>query len=267
LHAEAQFTTGVNLVEVYATVTDREGRAIEGLSAGDFLVSEDGVPQAITTFAAGYVPLSILIALDRSFSMRGEPLRLAKRAAGALVRALGPDDEVTVLAVGSEVEMITPPTTASAAAGTRWDAIDSWGTTPLYDAAARSIEIVQSRTGRRALVLISDGMDRGSDTTATELLGRARRSDVLVYPVAIARTRPAIFAELAAVTGGRSVWVSDARQIDAALASIARELRLQYLVGYVPARKTGVEPAWHAIDVSVNRRDARVRARDGYFAR
>ena len=68
----AQFTSGVNLVEVYATVTDPQGQPITGLTAADFRVSEDGAPQPITTFVAGEFPLSIVIVLDRSFSMSGE---------------------------------------------------------------------------------------------------------------------------------------------------------------------------------------------------
>ena len=95
-----QFTSGVNLVEVYATVTDREGSALTGLRRADFTVSEDGVPQRITAFAAGEFPLSVAIGLDRSFSMGGKTDRLsvAKSAARTFIGALQPDDQVMVLA-------------------------------------------------------------------------------------------------------------------------------------------------------------------------
>ena len=80
-----------------------------GLTAADFRVTEDQTPQTITTFAAGEFPLSVTIALDRSFSMAGERLALSKQAARSFIAALRPTDEVMVLAIGSEIETITPP--------------------------------------------------------------------------------------------------------------------------------------------------------------
>jgi Ca-activated chloride channel homolog len=266
----AQFASGVSLVEVYATVVDQRGEPVGGLTAADFQVLEDGAPQSVTTFAAGDVPLSIVIALDRSFSMAGERLSLARRAAAAFVRALRDNDEVMVLAVGSEIETIAPPVPARQASAIRWDAIEPWGTTPLYDVTVRAIDAVQQRHGRRALLVISDGADRGSETTAAALIDHARRSDVLIYPVAIGRERPPILAELASVSGGRSIFVRDGAQLESQLSALARELRMQYLLGYAPRNAGQREPAWHAIDVLVKGEQGtrvRVRARDGYFGR
>lgn len=265
--AAAQFASGVNLTEVYATVTDARGEPVAGLSSSDFRVSEDGRPQTIAAFAAGEFPLSVVVALDRSFSMAGARLDLAKRAAAAFIRALRPEDEVIVVAVGSEIETITPPVPARDAARTAWDAIAPWGTTPLYDATRQSIDIVQTRKGRRALLIISDGVDRDSEMNATALIDYARKSDVLVYPIAVGKERAPELAELAAVTGGRSIAVRDPRQLEPALATLARELRLQYLLGYVPSRGTDSEAGWHSITVQVDRPGVRVRARDGYFAK
>lgn len=263
-----QFASGVNLVEVYATVTDSKGEPATGLRAADFEVTEDGVPQTITTFAAGEFRLSVVIALDRSFSMAGERLALAKQAARTFIAALRPEDEVTVVAIGSEIQTITPPVPASAAAATRWDAIDAWGTTPLYDVIVKALAIPDAaERRRRALLVISDGNDRDSQTTASELLDRARRTAILVYPIAIGQTRQPVFAELAAVTGGRSFAVKDPRELSPTLNTVARELRFQYLLGYTPSRPSSEEPEWHALDVSVNRPGVRVRARDGYFSR
>ena len=238
-----------------------------GLNAADFAVLEDRVPQAITTFAAGEFPLSVTIALDRSFSMAGDRLALSKQAARSFIAALRPSDEVMVLAIGSEITTITPPVSAREAAATRWESIDAWGTTPLYDATVTAIDAVQPAAGRRALVLLSDGRDRYSDTSSSTLLERARHDDVLVYPVAIGATRPAFFAELAAATGGRSFFARTAADLRTAMYAIARELRGQYLLGYVPARSAADEPGWRAITVVVERPDVVVRARDGYYAR
>jgi Ca-activated chloride channel homolog len=264
--AAAQFTSGVNLVEVYATVTDAQGQPIAGLTAVNFRVAEDGAPQPITTFVAGDFPLSIVVVLDRSFSMSGDRLNLAKQAARMFIAALRPDDEVMVLAAGSEIETITPPVPARTAAATAWDAIQPWGTTPLYDVIAKGLDMPYTQTRRRALLVISDGFDRYSDISDTEVIERARHHDVLVYPVAIGKQRPPVLAELASVTGGHSFNVDDPKKLSATLDMIARELRSQYLLGYAPARPAASKGGWRSIEVSVDRPGARVRARDGYFA-
>ena len=262
----AQFVSGVNLVEVYATVTDRRGAPIAGLTAADFQVSEDGQPQRVTTFAATEVPLALAIAIDRSFSM-GSRLSWAKSAARTLVGALVPADRAMVVSIGSETEIAAPLTLDRASVFRAIERLDAWGTTPLYDATMTAIDAVQLAAGRRALVLLSDGRDRYSDTSSSALLERARHDDVLVYPVAIGATRPAFFAELAAATGGRSFFARTPADLQTAMSAIARELRGQYLLGYVPARPAADEPGWRAITVVVDRADVAVRARDGYYAR
>ena len=207
-----QFTSGVNVVEVYATVTDKAGKPVTGLGREAFSVRENGEPQQISTFAAGEFPLSVAVAIDRSFSMAGDRLALSKQAARTFIAALRPSDEVMVLAIGSEITTITPPVSAREAAATRWESIDAWGTTPLYDATAQALDAIAERSGRRALILISDGSDRDSHTTATDLIARARQSNVLVYPVAIGGTKPPVFAELANVTGGRTFFIDDPKR-------------------------------------------------------
>ena len=267
--AYAQFTSGVNLVEIYATVTDLEGHPISGLTAADFQVSEDGAPQVISTFAAGEFPLAIAIGLDRSFSMggKGNRLAVAKSAARTLVGALRPDDEVMVIAIGGETETAAPLSADRGAALAAIDRLDAWGTTPLYDATSSAIDAIQPARGRRALVLLSDGTDRYSESSAAELVDRARTHDVMVYPVAIGNARPPVFAELAAATGGRSFFVRDPAGLMATMRAIANELRFQYLLGYVPAGERPGRPSWREIDVSVRRAGVRVRARQGYVGR
>jgi len=263
-----QFTSGVNLVEVYASVSDRHGEPLTGLTADDFRVFEDGLPQTITAFAAGEFPLAVGIGLDRSFSMGGKADRLliAKRAARSFIGALRPDDEVMVMAIGSETSIVTPLSRDHQEALASIDRLDAWGTTPLYDATLAAIDAIQPAKGRRALILLSDGADRDSTVSAAELVDKTRRRDVLVYPIAVGRTRPPVFAELAAVTAARSFFAADPAALTSALATIARELRFQYLLGYTPSHRSDAA-SWHAIDVTVERPDARVRARDGYFSR
>ena len=146
-----QFTSGVNLVEVYASVSDRHGEPLTGLTADDFRVFEDGLPQTITAFAAGEFPLAVGIGLDRSFSMGGKADRLgiAKRAARSFIGALRPDDEVMVMAIGSETSIVTPLSRDHQEAPASIDRLDAWGTTPLYDATLAAIDAIQPAKGRR----------------------------------------------------------------------------------------------------------------------
>ena len=97
-------------MQVYATVTDRDGQPVTGLTAADFRVTEDQAPQTITTFAAGEFPLSVTIALDRSFSMAGEPLRLAKLASQTFLRQLKPGDRSMVVAISNHARRLGRPT-------------------------------------------------------------------------------------------------------------------------------------------------------------
>jgi len=263
--ALAQFSSGVNLVEVYATVTDSTGEPVPDLKRGDFEVLEDGHPQAISAFAAGDFPVSVALALDRSFSMSGEPLAMAKAAARAFLSELRSTDRSMIIAIGSQTEIVSPLSADRAAQFAALARLDAWGTTPLHDSIIAAIDHIQVAEGRRALVLLSDGTDRYSRATAAEALQRARRADVLIYPVALGKARPPLFAELAVLTGGRSFQLRDPKLLEQTFRSIVRELRHQYLLGYTPSRPLGADPGeWRSIQVKVKRPGVRVRARDGY---
>ena len=266
--APRQFSSGVNVVEVYATVSDKAGKPVTGLGREQFTVRENGEVQQISTFAAGEFPLSVAVAIDRSFSMAGDRLASAKSGARIFLGSLRAADESMLIAIGSTTDVLAPLTTNR---GQQLDALaklDAFGTTGLYDSIVAAIEAIQQARGRRALVLLSDGSDRYSTATAAEALDRARASDVLVYPVAFGRTRPDAFAELAALTGGRSFHVRDARQLPETLQTIAAELRNQYLIGYSPARPpVAGSNEWRSITVTVSRPDTTVRARDGYLVK
>lgn len=265
--APRQFASQVNLVEVYATVTDPQGKVVADLAREDFEVLEDGARQQVSAFTAGEFPLSVAIALDRSFSMRGEPLAAAKSAARLFLGELRPTDQAMVVAIGSEIETVAP---LSADRRAQYDAVaslDRWGTTSLHDAVIASIDTIQPAHGRRALILLSDGDDRYSKSSAADVLARARQADVLIYPIALGERRPPLFAELASLTGGRSAFVKDVRTLPDTLAGIARELRHQYLLGYTPSRPLEEDGEWRSITVKVKRPELRVRARDGYLVK
>jgi Ca-activated chloride channel homolog len=263
-----QFRSGVNLVEVYASVTDAAGQPVRNLTRDDFEVIEAGEPQTLSTFTAGDVPLAVAIAIDRSFSMQGTRLGLSRAGARSFLEELRAADEAMILAIGSQVEILAPLSRDRQAQFAVVDRLDAFGTTGLYDAILRSIDAIQGASGRRALVLLSDGDDKYSDASAAEALQRARESDVMVYPIAIGPRRPPLFAELATLTGGRSHHLRDGKGLPDTLRAIARELREQYLLGYTPSRPilAGANE-WRAITVRVKRPGLQVRARDGYVAK
>ena len=263
-----QFTSGVNVVEVYTTVTDKAGKPVTGLGREAFNVQEDGQPQQISAFAAGEFPLSVAVAIDRSFSMTGDRLASAKSGARIFLGALRETDESMLIAVGSTTDTLAPLSTNRREQLDALAGLDAFGTTGLYDSIVAAIEAIQPARGRRALILLSDGDDRCSKTTSPEVLERARASDVLIYPIGLGRTRPQAFAELATLTGGRSFHVRDARQLPDTLQTIAAELRNQYLIGYSPTRPpVAGSNQWRSITVTVSRPDVTVRARDGYLVK
>jgi Ca-activated chloride channel family protein len=264
----AQFSSNVQLVEVYATVTDAKGEPVTGLRERDFVVEENSTRQEIATFAAGEFPLTVALGLDRSFSMTGEPLRLAKQASQAFLRELRPNDRSMIVAISNEADVIAPLSTDRLSQSRAIAAVDPWSTTALHDAIIAALDRLEPEPGRQALILFSDGADRYSRHTAAQVVERARRSNALVYPIVLGKNRPPLLAELAVVTGGRSFQLRDARELEKTLGTIARELRHQYLLGYAPSEPiVRGEREWRSIRVTLNDRGPglRIRARDGYM--
>jgi Ca-activated chloride channel family protein len=250
---------------VYATVTDQNGRAVKGLAETDFTVLEDDVPQTITTFVGGEFPAAVALAVDRSFSMKGTPLTMAKTAGRSFVGSLKPDDRVMLITISGDVEVLAPISSDRGPILEALETLDPWSTTSLNDALIRSLDLLENERGRRAIVVLSDGEDRYSTASEGDVLGRARRSDVMMYPVAIGRSRPRLFVELAAVTGGRSFHLRDPKGLQTTLQTIAEDLRAQYLIGYEPQSVPAVgEAGWRSITVHVSRPGLSVRARSGY---
>jgi VWFA-related protein len=250
----AQFSSGVQLIEVYATVTDMNGELITGLRQSDFQVFENDRPQDISAFAAGEFPLTVALGVDRSFSMAGEPLRLAKLASQTFLQQLRPSDRSMVVAISNNADVIAPLSSDHAEQAKAIAALDAWSTTSLYDAVIVALDRLEPEKGRQALVVFSDGADRYSQATSGQVIARARRSQALVYPITIGKGRVPAAVELATLTGGRSFQLRDAKELERTLTTIARELRYQYLIGAIRV----------ALKNPTN--GVRVRARDGYIA-
>jgi Ca-activated chloride channel family protein len=263
----ARFSSQVQLVEVYATVTDSAGELVTGLRQGDFAVFENSQPQQISTFAAGEFPLTVALGVDRSWSMAGKPLELAKQASRSFLNQLKPNDRSMVVAISNTADVIAPLSSDRFTQARVITALEPWSTTALRDSIIAALDRLETEPGRQALVLFSDGEDRYSAASEADVVARARRSNALIYPITIGKQRPATLAELAVLTGGRSFQLKDASELERTLSTIAKELRYQYLLGYAPSQP--IDPGvheWRSIRVTLTgtRPGLLVRARDGY---
>ena len=182
-----RFRTGVELINVTATVTDASGRFVSGLRKDEFDLFEDGVRQEITHFNSDRVPVSLGIALDTSGSMDGEKMLAARSALERfLFELLGPDDEVFLYRFDSNVELVHNWTKDRTRLRSALGRLSPRGGTAMYDAIAEAIPLAQTgRHKKKALVVISDGNDTSSQTDVRSLKRMIRESEVLVYAVGI----------------------------------------------------------------------------------
>ena len=261
-----QFRAGVDLVELYVSVVDAHGAPITGLGRSDFEVRENGASQDIAVFAAGRAPLSLAVAIDRSFSVAGPRLGAMKTATARVLGRLQPEAQVLLLGIGSRVEELAPLGVDRAGQARALTAVDAFGSTSLHDAIVTAVDRIQAGRGRRALLLLSDGVDRYSQTPAAEVVAHVRTRAVLMFPVAVGAETTPLFRDIADVTGGRAVGVRDLARLDAALASLADELSAQYVLGYTP-KVAATTREWRRVSVEVRHRDVAVRTRQGYWTK
>ena len=182
-----RFRSGIDLVNVTATVTDRSGRFASGLTLNDFVVYEDDRPVEVTHFSAERVPVSLGIVLDTSGSMQGEKIENALAAIERFLdRLLSPDDEVFLYGFSSDVELIQDWTTNRRAVSASLRRVRAAGGTAMYDGVVEAVPMAQAgRNRKKAIVLISDGNDTNSQTSIRDVRQVVRQTEVLVYAIGI----------------------------------------------------------------------------------
>jgi len=182
-----RFKSGVELINVTATVIDAQGRFVPGLKAEDFEVYEDGKLQTISQFDSERVPVSLGIALDTSGSMIGEKMAAAEAALNRFVfDLLGDQDEMFLYRFDSRPELVQGWTENRQAIRNALGVIRPNGGTAIYDTVAEAIPLANSGTRRKkALVIISDGNDTSSRMKPDQLAGLVRRTEVIVYAIGI----------------------------------------------------------------------------------
>ena len=269
------FRSGVELVQMAATVVDEEGRLVGDLRREDFEVFEDGERQTLTQFTSDRVPLSLGVVLDISQSMYGQRMDDARLALDRFLgNLLDPEDEVFVIVFNHTSQVAVPWTQGPRQLLYRLDDIRPHGGTSIYDAMMEALPLFDVREHQRAaVVLISDGSDTGSDANVRDVRRRLRRSDAFVYAIAIDspdtrpindRVNPYALREITSESGGYTEVVHDSPELGPATARIAEELNSQYTLGYVPSDPA--DGSYRSIRVRVAGRAYRVRTRRGYVA-
>jgi Ca-activated chloride channel family protein len=260
----------VDVVQVTATVTDGSGRFVRGLTRQDFRLFEDGTPQALPTFFSENVPLELIAAVDVSGSMT-DAMPKVKESVKRFLTAIRPTDRVTVLGFNDNVFTLARPTVDLASRLKAIDRLAPWGGTALYDVVVQAFDLLGRQTGRRALVVFTDGEDLNSRVPIEVAERRLEVSDAVLYPIGQGRaprlaSLKTILERLARKSGGRAFFGESVEELDAVFGEILEELSNQYLLGYVPKDLTR-DGRWRALKVEVpGKKDVNVRARQGYRA-
>jgi Ca-activated chloride channel homolog len=274
------FKIDAPVVLVPTTVMDRRGALVSGLPSEAFLVSQDNVLQRITSFGEQDVAASIGIVFDTSGSMRNV-LGQAKDVLRAFLDVANPQDEAFLYSVTNRPEKDGGFTTDFNSLAERMVFVNANGSTALVDTIYAALQ--QSRSAhhsRRALLVISDGMDNHSRYSKSELMAAAVESDLQVYSISIydpprnkkpielgeERNGISFLEELTRRTGGIQIVVRDNHDIIKAAGDIGRVIRDQYLIGYVPENADN-SGKWHSIKVKVTAANAKAYARSGFYAK
>lgn len=248
------------------------GRTPLSLTREDLEVEEDGVPQRVDTFHESVLPVTIMLALDSSGSMK-RSAEVAQAAAREFVLALRPEDEIGMITFADAPTYIHSPTTRRDWTLAALGKYVADGGTALYDALHDSLAQVGVAKGRRVVVVVTDGRDEnaasngpGSRHVWSEVIEKLLQTEAIVYPVAIgARVERARLQELADRSGGSAFFPSDASDLAVEYQKILDELRRRYAVGYESSSRAR-NGRWRAVEIRVKHSGATVRSRGGYFA-
>jgi VWFA-related protein len=275
------FSTDVKIVTVLATVTERNGAIVRDLTKDDFLLLEDKRPQTIRYFSQeSDLPLTLGLMVDTSMSQR----RVLDAERGASYRFLETvlrpaKDQVFLLQFDFRIFMRQPLTNSLRQLSETLPYVDtptvrqlqaqSGGGTLLYDAVVTAAqEVMANRTGRKAVILLTDGEDFGSDATLAEAIDAAQRTDTLIYSILFADQGDGRgpLQRMSRETGGGFFEVSKKQNIDQIFAVIQEELRSQYSLAYVSDKPVAASE-FRRIQLTTHRKGLVVQARDRYFAR
>jgi len=295
---EPAFRSGATTVAIYTTVKDSAGRLVPDLKKDDFEIYDNGKRQEISLFESGQQPITVVVLLDRSGSMRGN-FNLVRAAAEQFVTHLAPGDKARIGSFADRIQVDPREFTSS-----QRDMIEilrtqlqEAGATPLWNAINVGITGLLHQDGRRVVLVFTDGMDRpmnsgGNNVSLNDAMKRAEQEDVMVYAIGLAgrsgfggrgrrggyggypgvRSQPQRepdkpdpgLAKIAAETGGGYFELTSANDLSSTFERVADELHRQYALAFVPQKLDGKT---HKIEVLTRDRFLTARTRKTYIAR
>jgi len=273
--AQAKIEVSANLVLLPVNVTDARGAFVSGLKQEDFHVLEDGRPQELTVFEERDTPVTIGLVVDHSRSM-GTKIPDVVAALASFTHSSNPQDEMFVVDFNDDVsiELMKGKAFSNDAKelGEALTAVSARGRTALYDAVSEGLHHLQyGHLEKKALIIISDGGDNASHLKYSQVLAQARKSQALIYSVGLLSSdgdeeNPRLLQRLCKDTGGIAYFPRQGESVASVSAEIARDLREQYTLGYVPQNVKSAD-AFRKVEVHViatSHGKLRVRSRQGY---
>jgi VWFA-related protein len=279
LHTDAEIR--VDLQQLFVTVEER-GRRVTDLTKNDFTVFDQGDPQPIVTFGRGDIPFTAVLLVDSSSSMQGGRLDQALDGARAFFSAMAELDQAKLILFSDHILHETPFTNIQTVLTLGLRGVQAEGGTALNDALYAAVKRLETRRGRKVIVLLSDGIDVESVLSIEEARAIARRQ-ISLYWLRLRRGEDASRTRLSSAwrdapehqreaerlrtavleSGGRIMDLGGFQEIPATFTSLLNELRDQYVLGIAP-RRTGGPGSWHQVRVEV-RGGLKARTQDGYF--
>jgi Ca-activated chloride channel family protein len=272
------FRTGVDLVNLGVTVTDKKGTLVADLTAEDFEITEDGKRQTLRYFAPGDrvgPELHLGLLLDVSESM-GEDIGFTRTAAIKFLNTLTDAADITVVDFDSQVRVGRYAQSEFARLVERIRQQKTVGNTALYDAIGVYLDGATGQAGRKIMLLYTDGGDTRSALRFGELLDLLKASDATVYVIgqlehqtqSSKSVQRSILQQIAEATGGQAFFPLTVKNLDAVYDKVMAEIRAQYTLGYLSANDAS-NGEWRKVEIKIARKDGReyrVRSRKGYYA-
>lgn len=277
--AQSAYKTGIDVVGFTVTAVDRGGKPVADLKAEDFDIREDGVRQTLSYFSPGSdeaaVPLHIGLLFDTSESME-QDLAFSRSAAIKFLQAFPKAEDFSFVDFDTEVRAARFSQAEFPRLVERIRNRPAKGFTALYDALSVYLGGAFDQTGRKVLVVYTDGGDTSSSRSWSETVRILKQSDVTVYPIGFMGHQSGSsrffqegrLNEMAATTGGLALFPSVMRDLDAMYGRIADEMRAQYTLGYVSTNAKH-DGTWRKVGIRLTRSGSErlvVRTREGYFA-
>lgn len=257
--------------ELEFTITDGEQRYVD-LSADDLVVMEDGVEQSIDAFHEAVAPVSIVLALDESGSMRKSSAAVIE-AAHDFVDALRPEDSLAPMLFADQAVFAHDLTKDRQAAAKAIDSYAATGGTALYDALADGLARLKRVEGRRAIVVLTDGRDEnnpgtgpGSARTLDDVVAMVKEANATIFTIGLGtKVDRAALEQLARLSGGQAYFPVEASGLHDQYRRIVENLRRRYVLGYT-STNVARDGGWREVQIRSRSSEIVVTSRGGYFA-